>query len=263
MDPLPPSSHTYPSTLQIQVMPLEIIDSHTHWGPSVALHTSVTTGELLRQAAGCGVDRIVIFPFPSQALADERINEEVLNEAEAVPQLIPYYYIPDDLRSIPPGRGFYGGKWHWTRGVSDCSSCYDVLDDPVLPAFLEESEAVGLPLIVEEELEFTVELAKRCGKLNLIVPHLGMLGGDPLDFLAVFRTNEHIFFDTALAQPRTILRFVQELGAERVLFGSDVPFGTMSVELRKVLTLPVSEREKEAILGANLRRLTGIAPLAL
>jgi predicted TIM-barrel fold metal-dependent hydrolase len=41
-----------------------------------------------------------------------------------------------------------------------------------------------------------------------------------------------------------------------------VPFGTMSVELLKVLTLPISEREREAILGGNLRRLTGIAPLA-
>ncbi len=237
---------------------MEIIDSHTHWGPSVAMGTSVSTGELLRQAEQCGVDRIVIFPFPSQALADESINEEVLNEASLITQFIPYYYIPDDLRPIPEGQGFYGGKWHWTRGVSDHSSHYGVLEDPALPLFFEKSEAIGLPLIIEEELRFTIEFAEMSGKLNLIIPHLGLLGGNPLDFLAAFKKHEHVFFDTALAQPQTIQRFVQEIGAERVIFGSDIPFGAMKAELQKVLSLRIGDREREAILGGNIRRLIGL-----
>jgi len=239
---------------------LEIIDSHTHWGPSASLGISVTTDELLRQARQSDVDRIVIFPFPSQALADERINDELLNETRRVPQFIPYYYIPDDLCPIPRSQGFYGGKWHWTWGISDCSSNYKVLDDPALPEFLERSEGIGLPLIVEEELAFTVTLAKRSGKLNLIIPHLGLLGGNPLDFLSAFKTNEQVFFDTALAAPQTIRRFVQEVGSKRILFGSDIPFGTMKNELQKILSLPLSDGQREAILGGNLRRLTGLAP---
>jgi hypothetical protein len=97
-------------------MKMEIIDSHTHWGPSVTMGIEVTTAELLRQAEQSGVGRIVIFPFPSQALADEGINAGVLQEAERDETFIPYYYIPDDLRPIPKEKGFYGGKWHWTRG---------------------------------------------------------------------------------------------------------------------------------------------------
>lgn len=238
---------------------MEIIDSHTHWGPSAQMGITVTTDELLRQARQSGVDRIVIFPFPSQALADEGINGELLDEARRISRFIPYYYIPDDLRTIPGEKGFFGGKWHWTRGISDCSSNYEVLDDPALPEFLEQSEAIGLPLIVEEELEFTEALAKRSGKLNLIIPHLGMLGGNPLEFLAAFKKNEHVFFDTALATPQTIGRFVREVGAERILFGSDIPFGTMKAELQKVLSLAIDDREREAILGGNLRRLTGLS----
>jgi tyrosine-protein phosphatase YwqE len=74
---------------------MEIIDSHTHWGPSVTMGTEVTTEELLRQAEQSGVNRIVIFPFPSKALADEEINERVLDEADRIREFIPYYYIPE------------------------------------------------------------------------------------------------------------------------------------------------------------------------
>src|SRR3972149_2289658 len=63
---------------------MEIIDSHTHWGPSLTMGTEVTTEELLRQAEQSGVNQIVIFPFPSTALADERINERLLEEAGRV-----------------------------------------------------------------------------------------------------------------------------------------------------------------------------------
>ena len=63
---------------------MQIIDSHTHWGPSVTMGIEVTTEELLRQAEQCNVSRIVIFPFPSMALADEKINERLLDEANRV-----------------------------------------------------------------------------------------------------------------------------------------------------------------------------------
>jgi len=56
---------------------MEVIDSHTHWGPSVTMDIEVTTEELLRQAERSGVSRIVIFPFPSTALSDEKINERL------------------------------------------------------------------------------------------------------------------------------------------------------------------------------------------
>jgi tyrosine-protein phosphatase YwqE len=44
---------------------MEIIDSHTHWGPSITLGTEVTTDELLRQAKESGVDRIVASLAPA------------------------------------------------------------------------------------------------------------------------------------------------------------------------------------------------------
>jgi predicted TIM-barrel fold metal-dependent hydrolase len=237
---------------------MEIIDSHTHWGPSVIMGMEVTTAELLRQAEQSGVGRIVIFPFPSQALADEGINEQVLEEANRDHTFIPYYYIPEDLRPIPREKGFCGGKWHWTRGVQDCSSNYQVLEDPGLEGFIEASEEIDLPIVFEEELAFTETFMRMTKTLKVIIPHLGLLGGNPLDFLEAFKKRENCYFDTALAGQEQILRFVKEIGPERILFASDIPFGTMKNELNKVLSLPIGDADKELILSKNLKRLIGL-----
>ncbi len=103
--------------------------------------------------------------------------------------MIKFWNWAEDLRPIPKERNFYGGKWHWVRGVQDCSSNYQVLDDPHLDSFIEASEAISLPIVFEEELAFTEAFVKRTKDLKIIIPHLGMLGGNPLDFLQTFKMD--------------------------------------------------------------------------
>ena len=40
-----------------------------------------------------------------------------------------------------------------------------------------------------------------------------------------------------------------------MLFGSDVPFGSMKSELSKILALPIPDVDKELILSKNIIRL--------
>jgi predicted TIM-barrel fold metal-dependent hydrolase len=220
--------------------------------------TEVTTEELVRQAEQSYVSRIVIFPFPSTALADEKINERLLDEAKRFKKFIPYYYIPEPMKPIPEEKGFYGGKWHWMQGISDCSSNYQVLEDPKLKKFVEASEKIDLPIVFEEELAFTEAFVKKTRKLKIIIPHLGMLGGNPIDFLSAFKARENVYFDTALANSDTVMRFIEKIGHERILFGSDIPFGTMKWELEKVHSLRIKDDKKEWILSKNLKRLIGL-----
>jgi len=60
-----------------------------------------------------------------------------------------------------------------------------------------------------------------------------------------------------LAGSDTIMKFINQIGHERILFGSDVPFGTMKWELEKVLSLRIGDDKKEWIVYKNLKRLTG------
>jgi predicted TIM-barrel fold metal-dependent hydrolase len=83
--------------------------------------------------------------------------------------------------------------------------------------------------------------------------------------LSLINTNSRIFgvsrilrIDTAPESQDTIGRFVKEIGPERILFASDIPFGNMKNELNKVLSLPIGDAEKELILSKNLKRLIGL-----
>ena len=232
-----------------------IVDSHVHWGPSITMAgTDVTTDWIFREQKEAGVTHVIILPFPSTAIASNDINVRLLDETRRVRHFIPYFYIRENFPSIPPE--YFGGKWHWMRGWQDNASNYDLLlDDPDLPDLAERLQKADKPIIFEEELDFTVRFVERFPGLKLIIPHLGLLGGNPLDFLRSFQGKENIYFDTALAQQNTIREFVRTIGPERVIFGSDIPFGSMESELAKVMGLSLSYGDKKRILADNILEL--------
>ncbi|MCX8023477.1 MAG: amidohydrolase family protein [Syntrophorhabdaceae bacterium] len=235
-----------------------IIDSHVHWGPSITLGTEVTTKEIQSQQRVSGITHVIIMPFPSTAIESNEINILLLEETKRVHSFIPYHYIRENYDTFgfePIPDGYYGGKWHWMRGWQDAASNYKVLEDEALPPLIEKLKKTGKPIIFEEELRFTEIFVEMAEDLKIIIPHLGLLGGNPISFLKSFKNNENIFFDTALSSQGDILKFVETIGAHRVIFASDVPFGRMENELSKILSLPVTRDEKELILYKNIIKL--------
>ena len=232
-----------------------IIDSHSHWGPSLSMGTEVTTAELQRQLKGSGISYVVLIPFPSTAIANNDINIKLLEETKRIKSFLPYHYIREnyDVEGFDPiTDNYYSGKWHWMRGWQDTASNYQVLDDPDLPELIDKLRTINKPIVFEEDFDFTVKFVDMAKGVTLIIPHLGLLGGNPYDFLRAFKDNESIYFDTALASRDQIKTFVETIGPERVIFGSDVPFGSMHSELDKVLSLQVSREDKELLLYKNI-----------
>jgi hypothetical protein len=225
----------------------------------LSMGATVTTGELLAQQKESNVTHVILIPFPSTAIASNEINIKVLEEAGKVSSFIPYFYIREDFPRIPDE--YCGGKWHWMRGVQDAASNYRVLDDHELPDLIRDLTDIGKPIVFEEEFAFTERFVDMAPGLPLIIPHLGMLGGNPMDFLKAFRDKNYIYFDTALAAKNTIQKFVETIGPERVLFAADVPFGSMASELSKILTLTISDSDKELILSKNIIRLAKLIAL--
>ncbi len=55
--------------------------------------------------------------------------------------------------------------------------------------------------------------------------------------------------------PETALEIIRRYGAERVLFGTDFPLHSPVDEMRRFDALPLSDEERRAILGGNVKRL--------
>ena len=99
-----------------------------------------------------------------------------------------------------------------------------------------------------------VELAKRHPKLQIVAAHLG--GNWELG-IRVMRSTHNVYAGLAGFDPGAGVAemAVRELGAERVIFGSDVGGRSFSSQIAKVLGADIPESAKELILGGNLRRL--------
>jgi uncharacterized protein len=99
-----------------------------------------------------------------------------------------------------------------------------------------------------------VELARRHPKAQLICGHTG--GNWELG-IRIIRDSKNVYADIAGSDPTSgfVEMAVRELGAERVLYGSDVGGRSFASQVAKVLGAEIPDDAKKLILGANLRRL--------
>jgi uncharacterized protein len=99
-----------------------------------------------------------------------------------------------------------------------------------------------------------VELAQRHPEAMLICGHSG---GDWELGLRVIRPQRNVRADLAGSDPTAGFTemAVRELGAERVIYGSDVSGRSFASQLGKILGAEISEPARQLILAGNLKRL--------
>jgi uncharacterized protein len=99
-----------------------------------------------------------------------------------------------------------------------------------------------------------VELAKRHPKAQLICGHTG--GNWELG-IRIIRDSKNVYAEIAGSDPTSgfVEMAVRELGAERVIYGSDVGGRCFASQVAKVLGADIPDEAKELILGGNARRL--------
>ena len=56
----------------------------------------------------------------------------------------------------------------------------------------------------------------------------------------------------------TLTRIIDKHGAHKVCFGTDFPLASMTADSEYVLSLPLSDGDKERILGGNAREFIGL-----
>ncbi len=98
------------------------------------------------------------------------------------------------------------------------------------------------------------ELAQRYPKVNFVCAHAG---GEWEKGIRAVRALPNICVETSGFDPTAgfVEMAVRELGASRIVFGSHLPSRSLGTELAKVTAAQISLRDKQLILGENLRTL--------
>lgn len=240
---------------------MRIIDNHIHCGNNV--HKSFDVADIKQDLSEAGAQGAVIFAFPEDMYRIEDSREwrikannyalEVSGLAEE--DLYPFYFVWSDYM-IPDNLSDYAGiKWHrhWDEPKYD-------YDDPKCHEILKRIKDLNLPVLIEEEYDNTVRFVRDNPELKIIIPHMGNLNGG-YDRMDVFFDNPNVHFDTSVASLDAVKRVLDNVGPERVIFGSDVSgtrvpfFNFTKVELAKVLQLDLDERSKSLIFAENIESL--------
>jgi hypothetical protein len=252
----------------------EIWDVHCHLSGVPGDTPEARLGKLLEYAERLGIARLCVFmgmewsedPSPEQM---RRQNDEVLRAVRRFPD-----------RAF----GFvYLNPRHTQASLDELNRC--VRDGPMVGVKLWVAQhcnrpeldplvarATELKAIVYQHtwLKITgnlpgesipAELAELVGRHPLATLICGHSGGDWERGLRVIRPRRNVFAELGGGDPAAGFTemAVRELGAERVLYGSDAGGRSFASQLAKALGADISRAAKQLILGGNLRRL--LAPI--
>ena len=166
--------------------------------------------------------------------------------------VFPYFFIWNDFAVENLTDMHCGIKWH--RHADEPIYHYD---DPKCRLALNEIRRRNLPVVLEEELEHTLYFIQELADgIRVIIPHLGLLNGgyNAISEAGIWE-REDVWADSSLASRYEILDYLKRYGPERLIFGSDFPFGNPSSELNKVRSLNLDPEVERAVLGGNFARL--------
>ena len=237
-----------------------IIDLHGHIGPYTFAIPDLANEGLIAVMNRLGVAQIAVSDMTAWSTDIEYGNERVLTAIRAFPdRILGYVGIwPSDHALVRNqvsywlNQGFFGLKLHNSNGFS-------YMDEAYQPAYAVANER-GLPMLFHTwggEAEFTAiaQIAERYPQTSILLAHSG--SANEAGYLALARKHPNVYLDLAFsASPRGLVkRLVEAVGAERITFGSDCYFFSLTQQIGKVLGADISDQDKIRILSTNARNI--------
>lgn len=250
---------------------MEIWDGHCHIS-GYSGTPAERVGKSLVVADRMGVDKLCIYmgtsfhtePTPAQLI---KANDQVLEAVAAWPDRIFgwVYLSPAHLetslaeleRCVANGPMVAIKLWVAQNcDTFEADAIVKRAEELKTPIFQHTWDKITGNLPGESRASDLARLASRHPDATFICGHTG---GDWEKGTRAIRPHKNIYADLGGGDPTAgyTEMVVRELGAERVLYGSDIPGRSFASQLAKVYGAKISETEKELILGANLKRLLG------
>ena len=251
---------------------MEIWDLHCHLNGVPGETPEARLGKMLEYADRMGIARLCVFmgtewsydPSPEKMRQE---NDEVLRAIRAFPdRALGFVYLNpkhtqaslDELNRCVRDGPMVGVKL-WV--ALHCNA-------PELDPLIARAEELKAIIFQHTWLKITgnlpgestpMDLAELAGRHPHATLICGHSGGDWERGLRAIRPHKNIYADLAGGDPTAGFTemAVRELGAERVIYGSDVGGRSFASQLAKVFGADISESARKLILAGNLKRLLG------
>jgi uncharacterized protein len=250
-----------------------MIDAHAHLGSGFApWRTDDVVADLVATAAEVGVERTLVSTLGTESLLEHPSPAELRAANEITAAAVARF--PDALAGV-----VYLSPEHPRASLDELNR--HVADGPFvgvklwiamraadsrLDPLAERIAELGVPVLQhawyktvggfpgESTPADVAELARRHPGLLIQMAHLGGAGPRGVADIAAY---PNVVVDTSGGDPvlGEVDHAVTELGAERVLFGSDAPIRDPATALAKVLGADLSEVDRQLVLHDNAARL--------
>lgn len=220
--------------------------------------------DLLASADEAGISKIVLLAAATNAaqvqLTNDWMASAVTDRIIGFGSLHPDYKEFEAELERMKGLGLRGIKFH-----ADFQA-FDIDDPRMWPIY----EAIGDRFLVmfhvgdkKSVFSHPARLARVLDafpRLRAVAAHLG--GWSQWQEAQEFIIGKNVYVDTSstswCCDPETAVKMIRNHGVDRVLFGTDYPILTHQEEVDLLLKLPLTDTEKEKILGLNAKELLEI-----
>lgn len=244
-----------------------IVDSHVHIGRSDKITLSLSLAQLKNSMEEYRIFQSVVIPNISSTDSCIERNKIMLKELADMKEddrdyFIPYAWIDinhegylNHLKAIR--NSIYGVKFH--PSVSQV----EVNDDKMAP-LLNYCEDEELPMLVHcgrhpiSHIRNVLEVSKKHRKMTFIAAHLGGNAFDLIEEaidLCKHGNMKNVFLDTSTGRhPELLRKMIKTIGDERIIFGTDLPYTNMELNMKYIELCELSPREYRNIMSYNFMK---------
>ena len=263
---------------------MKIIDAHAHIYPEkIAAKATDTIGvfydikmempagtaeRLIEDGRRAGITGFVVHSVATTPHQVRSINEFIKKEVEAHPEFIGFITLHQDLTEdeiinevdLAVANGMHGIKLHPDFQKFN-------IDDEVAEKFYRAAEG-KLPILLhigDDRYEYSkprrlIKMARKYPGVKFIAAHFG--GYRCWDDADLYVGLDNVYFDTCSSLPfitaQRAKEIIDKLGADKFFFATDFPMWDAKTELERFYSIPLTDREREMILGENIQRFLGI-----
>jgi uncharacterized protein len=242
---------------------IKTIDFHGHVGKWERYGMDDNPALLLRAMDAAGIDVACVFNifYPDGTTGNDLTARFVAQHPDRfvgfayVSPLMPERMVPELTRAIEKlnfaAIKLYPPYTPWRLNESPWDPIYEFADAHGLAIiFHTGSEWQNLP-------KFINDVAPRFPNANFVLGHAGNTPVERAQAIAAIQAHANVYVETCstFRTPGVIEQLVNEGGADRVLFGSDMPLMDPRSQLGKIITADIDDEAKKQILGLNAQRL--------